>query len=78
MSAINVRLPESLHKKLRQLTTQDDVSMNQFIVSAIAEKVAVYHADEYLSKRAERGKSKSLKQVLEKVRKRPADEHDTL
>ncbi len=78
MSAINVRLPESLHKKLRQLTTQDDVSMNQFIVSAIAEKVAVYHADEYLSERAERGKGKSLKQVLEKVRKRPADEHDTL
>ncbi|MBL7990623.1 MAG: toxin-antitoxin system HicB family antitoxin [Candidatus Kapabacteria bacterium] len=78
MSAINVRLPESLHKKLRHLTTQDDVSMNQFIVSAIAEKVAVYHADEYLAERAGRGKGKSLKSVLAKVRHRPADAHDTI
>ncbi len=78
MSAINVRLPESLHKHLRHLTTKDDVSMNQFIVSAIAEKVAVYHADEYLAERAERGKGKSLKAVLAKVQHRPADEHDRL
>ena len=78
MSAINVRLPESLHKKLRHLTTQDDVSMNQFIVSAIAEKVAVYHADEYLEERAGRGKGKSLRAVLAKVRHRPADAHDTI
>lgn len=78
MSAINVRLPESLHKKLRQLTTQDAVSMNQFIVSAIAEKVAVYHAEEYLAERSERGKGKSLKAVLSKVEHRPPDEYDTL
>ena len=82
MSAINVRLPESLHKKLRQLTTQDAVSMNQFIVSAIAEKVAVYHAEEYLQARSERGKkgtsNGSLKAVLSHVQARPADEHDRL
>lgn len=78
MSAINVRLPESLHKNLRLLTTKDDVSMNQFITSAIAEKVAVYHADEYLRERAERGKNKSLKDVLAKVQHRPADEQDRL
>lgn len=78
MSAINVRLPESLHKKLRHLTTQDDISMNQFIVSAIAEKVAVYHADQYLQERAERGKTKSLKAVLAQVQHRPPEEYDAL
>jgi predicted transcriptional regulator len=78
MSAINVRLPDSLHKKLRHLTTEDDISMNQFIVSAIAEKVAVYHADQYLQERAERGKEKSLKAVLAKVQHRLPDAHDSL
>lgn len=78
MSAISVRLPESLHKKLRDLTVQDDISMNQFIVSAIAEKVAVYYADELYAERATRGKEKRLQDVLKQVRKRPADEYDKL
>lgn len=78
MSAISVRLPESLHKKLRDLTVQDDISMNQFIVSAIAEKVAVYYADELYAERATRGKEKRLQDVLKQVRKRPADKYDTL
>ncbi len=78
MSAISVRLPESLHKKLRHLTVQDEISMNQFIVSAVAEKVAVYYADEIFTERAARGKTKKLSDVLQQVRKRPADEHDAL
>lgn len=79
MSAINIRLPESLHKKLRDLTTHEETSMNQFIVSAIAEKIAVYHAEEIFSERVERGKTKHLHDVLQHVRKRPVlDERDSL
>lgn len=52
--------------------------MNQFIISAIAEKIAVYYADDMYAERSERGKEKQLSEVLKQVRQRPADEHDVL
>jgi len=31
MSTLSLRLPESLHRKIRELAERDDVSINQFI-----------------------------------------------
>jgi predicted HicB family RNase H-like nuclease len=41
MSAISIRLPESLHRMAKDIARQDQASMNQFIASAVAEKVGV-------------------------------------
>jgi predicted HicB family RNase H-like nuclease len=40
MSAVNVRLPESLHAKVRELAKQENISINQFITLALAEKIS--------------------------------------
>jgi predicted transcriptional regulator len=40
MSTLSLRLPESLHRKIRELAERDDVSINQFISMAVAEKTA--------------------------------------
>ncbi|MFN8448210.1 MAG: YlcI/YnfO family protein [Anaerolineae bacterium] len=40
MSAINLRLPESLHEAIRELAKEDNVSINQFITLALSEKVS--------------------------------------
>jgi len=40
MSNLSLRLPDSLHRKLRELSERDDVSINQFIATAVAEKAA--------------------------------------
>lgn len=40
MSAINARLPDSLHKMAKEVATQDHILLNQFITSAIAEKIS--------------------------------------
>jgi predicted HicB family RNase H-like nuclease len=39
-----VRLPKSLHKKAAQISAKDGVSLNQFIVSSIAEQVGYWFA----------------------------------
>ncbi|MCB0162314.1 MAG: toxin-antitoxin system HicB family antitoxin, partial [Caldilineaceae bacterium] len=39
MSSLNLRLPDSLHDQVRELARQDNVSINQFITLAVAEKV---------------------------------------
>lgn len=40
MSALTVRLPNSVHEKIRELAEGDGISVNQFIASAAAEKMA--------------------------------------
>jgi hypothetical protein len=67
MSAINVRLPDSLHKMAREVATQDHISVNQFITSAIAEKISALTTESYLEERANRGSQLKFRQALAKV-----------
>jgi hypothetical protein len=57
MSSLSLRLPESLHQKLRELAERDDISINQFITTAIAEKAAALLVD-YLEARGQRANTK--------------------
>ena len=76
MSAISLRLPESLHKRVRELAKQEDVSINQFITTALAEKLAVLMTIEYLEERGKRGSRRKFRRALSKVRDRKPDAAD--
>ena len=78
MSAISLRLPESLHKRVRELAKQEDVSINQFITTALAEKLAVLMTTEYLEERGKRGSRREFRRALSKVRDRKPDTTDRL
>ena len=78
MSAISLRLPESLHKRVRELAKQEDVSINQFITTALAEKLAVLMTTEYLEERGKQGSRRKFRRALSKVRDRKADTADRL
>jgi hypothetical protein len=47
MSAISLRLPNSIHARVRNLAKYDGVSVNQFITVALTEKLSVMNAAEY-------------------------------
>lgn len=76
MSTISLRLPESLHKKIRELVYKDGVSINQFISSAVAEKMSTFLTKDYLEERAKRGKKVRFLNVLRKVKNRKPEEGD--
>ena len=78
MSAISLRLPESLHKRLRELAERDDVSINQFIATAVAEKMSALLTVEYLGQRARRGQRRKFDRVLKKVRPTEPERSDRL
>jgi hypothetical protein len=78
MSAINVRLPESLHEVIRDLAKEDNISINQFITLAVAEKVAALKTEEYLNERAKRGSRAKFEALLAKVPDVEPDEEDRL
>lgn len=67
MSTLSVRLPDSLHNMAKTLASQDHVSMNQFIASAVAEKVSALATESYLKERAERASEDKFKAALAAV-----------
>ena len=67
MSALSLRLPESLHKQVRALAKEEGMSINAFVTSAVAEKLAALMTEEYLAERAARGNREAFERVLAKV-----------
>lgn len=51
MSTLSLRLPESLHKAAKALAKKENVSINQLITLALAEKISAMETTEYLSGR---------------------------
>ncbi len=76
MSTISLRLPDSLHKRVRELAKSEDVSINQFIATALAEKMSALMTVEYLKERGARGDRTKYEAVLAKVRDIEPDEGD--
>jgi HicB family len=67
MGALSLRLPESLHQKLGEVAEREGVSINQFISSAVAEKMSALMTEEYLNRRAKRASRRKFDAVLAKV-----------
>ncbi|MFN8440842.1 MAG: toxin-antitoxin system HicB family antitoxin [Caldilineaceae bacterium] len=66
MSVLSLRLPHSMHDHVKDLAQQEGVSINQFIMLAVAEKMAAIDTKEYLQKRAIRGSRQKLLSILAK------------
>lgn len=78
MSTLSVRLPDSLHKKLKELAEKEGVSMNQFITLAVSEKMSALLTVDYLKERAERGSRKAFEEIMSEVPDVEPEEYDKL
>ena len=75
MSILSLRLPESLHEMARQLAKEENISINQLITLALAEKIAVLKTEEFFVERAKRGShAKFLKAMAKVPNVQPAEE----
>lgn len=78
MSAINLRLPDSLHDMVRHLSQEDQISINQFIVVAVAEKISALTTESYLKMRGDRASREKFDAVRAKISSVPPREDDQL
>ncbi len=78
MSAMSIRLPESLHRNARAYAEREGVSVNQLVTSALAEKLAALGAEDFLKERAARGNRAKFEQALAQVPNVPPEESDRL
>jgi predicted transcriptional regulator len=67
MSPISLRLPDSLHRKVRELAEREHVSINHLITLALAEKISALTTAEYIAERAARGERSRFERAMEKV-----------
>ena len=76
MSTLSVRLPDSLHEMIKRFSKSDNISINQFIASAVTEKITALETEHYLQERANSGNLEAAKRVLAKVPDVPAESFD--
>jgi hypothetical protein len=73
---MSLRLPASLHRQAKELARQEGISINQLVTTALAEKISVLAAGEYLQKRAPGGSRRKFDRALSKVKNAPPEDYD--
>jgi predicted transcriptional regulator len=78
MSTLSIRLPDSLHRAVRELAESDQVSINQFIAYALTEKVSSLRTIDYLRQRAAQANMEDFDRLLAMVPDAEPDENDRI
>ena len=78
MSTLSLRLPDYLHKKVADISKKEHISINQFIASAVSEKMAAFTTVEYLEKRAKKSNDTKFQESLSKIPDVEPEEFDRL
>ncbi len=78
MKTISLRLPDYLHRTLRDVARREGISINQFVMLAVAEKLAALATEEVLEARARRGSRERFEAALAKVPDVPPAPEDRL
>lgn len=77
MSTLSLRLPDSIHRHIKNIATKEGVSINQFISTAVSEKISAIVTEEYIAERAKNANREDYDRILNKVSNRkplPGDE----
>ena len=78
MTTLSLRVPDSLHRAIKELASQDGYSMNQFLITAAAEKLSALETVEYLRLRAKRANPDNFDKLLARVPDTEPDKGDEL
>ncbi len=78
MSTLSLRLANSLYDEVKHLAKKEGISINQFIASAVAEKMSALKTESYLLERSKKGNKKAFLQAMSKVPDAEPEENDQL
>ena len=67
MTSLNVSLPDALRRSVEALAQREGISVNQFIASATAEKLAAWQGLDHLRREAVLGRDEDLKHFMAAV-----------
>ena len=67
MATLSIRVPDSLHSAIKDIASREGYSMNQFLITAAAEKLSSLDTVDYLRARAKGADLEAFDRILEKV-----------
>ena len=76
MTTLNLTLPNSIQRHLQEMADLEGVPVNQFVMSAVVEKISALTAETYLRTRAGRADPAAFRAILDKVPQRPPQAGD--
>jgi hypothetical protein len=71
-----LRLPRSLKQAVERLSRQDGTSINQFVATAVAEKVGALETAEFFTDRKKRANFKAFDRIMRRRGGEPPQEGD--
>ena len=78
MSRATVAIPDSLFERLKLMAERQQISVDQFVASAVAEKMAVVEQDGYIAQRANQADAKKYKEALSNIPDTAPEDYDAL
>lgn len=78
MTNLTVQLPESLHRSIQAIAAREGYSVDQFLASAAAEKIAALRTVDYLRCEAAGGRREDFERFLAAVPNREPAETDRM
>jgi hypothetical protein len=75
-----LRLPRSIKAEVERLAREEGISINQFVATAVAEKLAVMRTAEFFAERRERADFAAFDHIMNRTGgepPQPGDEIDT-
>lgn len=78
MSTLSLRIPESIYQRVKEFAQKDGISINQFIASAVSEKISAFATKDYLELHASRADQNKYREALLKIPDTEPDAFDLL
>jgi hypothetical protein len=67
MSTYSLRIPEQLMREAKRIARENDTSLNQLFLAAIAEHIGTERARKVFANLAAKGKPKAFRRILDRV-----------
>ncbi len=78
MKTMSLRMPDYLKNAVNDVCANEKISLNQFIINALSEKVSALQTLDIIEKGAKRASKESFLKALSKVPSVEPDERDRL
>jgi len=76
MKSLQLRLPDSIHRRAKDLATEERISLNQFIVTSVANEVTRQETSDFFRAAAEEFDPQAFDDALAAVPDVPAEKRD--